>query len=84
MIGDSELRFIESFKDFVNNYDAADLFRLCRYPRDDFGSLCEITQRRANINLKPADVRCLSFTSCFLLPFDKRLLTRLKCSSRRT
>ncbi|KAL2018160.1 hypothetical protein VTK56DRAFT_1185 [Thermocarpiscus australiensis] len=54
-MGESELRFMESFKGLINKYDAADVFGLCRYPGDNFGGLCEITQGRANINLKPAD-----------------------------
>ncbi|KAK4240290.1 hypothetical protein C8A03DRAFT_31593 [Achaetomium macrosporum] len=54
-MGESELRFMESFKDLVNQYNAADLFGLYRHPGDDFGGLCEVTQGRANINAKPAD-----------------------------
>ncbi|KAK7420721.1 hypothetical protein QQZ08_010256 [Neonectria magnoliae] len=37
VMGESELRFMDMFKDLINQYNAVDLFGLCRYPGDDFG-----------------------------------------------
>lgn len=34
---------MDSFKELINKYNAADLFGLCRYSGDDFDGLCEIT-----------------------------------------
>ncbi|KAM5447690.1 hypothetical protein McanMca71_006028 [Microsporum canis] len=53
----AELGFIKEFDKLVQRHDASDLFGLCLYPGDDFEGSCEITVGRANINLKPADVR---------------------------
>ncbi|KAM5468049.1 hypothetical protein MferCBS49748_003577 [Microsporum ferrugineum] len=56
-IGLAELDFIKEFDKLLQRHDASDLFGLYLYPGDDFEGSCEITMGRANINLKPADVR---------------------------
>ncbi|KAM5477015.1 hypothetical protein MauCBS54593_000286 [Microsporum audouinii] len=56
-IGPAELDFMKEFDRLLQQHDASDIFGLCLYPGDDFEGSCEITVGRANINLKPADVR---------------------------
>lgn len=56
-IGEKELRFMKLFQALLHELKVTQSFGLCRYPGDDFNGLCEITHGRANINLKPNDVR---------------------------
>ncbi|GMG10430.1 unnamed protein product [Aspergillus oryzae] len=56
-IGEKELRFMKRFQELLREHKVTQSFGLCRYPGDDFNGLCEITHGRANINLKPNDVR---------------------------
>ena len=52
--------FIKSFNQLLREKDALGLFGLCRYPGDDFEGRVEITEGRANINLRPNDVCSLN------------------------
>ncbi|KAJ5414892.1 hypothetical protein N7509_000226 [Penicillium cosmopolitanum] len=56
-MGEEELRFMKRFQVLLHEHKATQSFGLCRYPGDDFNGLCEVTHGRANINLKPSDVR---------------------------
>lgn len=56
-MSEEELSFMEEFDKLLQDIRASDVFGLCDYPGDGFRGSCEITVGRANINLKPADVR---------------------------
>ncbi|KAK4213514.1 hypothetical protein QBC37DRAFT_171200 [Rhypophila decipiens] len=47
--------FVKAFTDLLRKKDALGLFGLGRYPGDDFEGRVEITEGRANINLRPQD-----------------------------
>ncbi|KAK0123562.1 hypothetical protein ONS96_010541 [Cadophora gregata f. sp. sojae] len=47
--------FLAEFQNTLADNNAKGLFGICPYPGDDFGGRMEITQDRANINLKPGD-----------------------------
>lgn len=49
--------FIRKFNAFLKQLNMVNVLGLARYPGDDFQGSCEITHGRANINLKPEDVR---------------------------
>src|SRR6266566_4215721 len=51
-----DLEFIVRFKAELAERGLKTVFRLARYPGDDFDGSCEFTQGRANINLQPKDV----------------------------
>lgn len=58
--------FFHEFKDLLRKYNVEDVFGLCRYPGDDFAGRVEVTEGRANINLKPADIMSpITFTTSF-------------------
>jgi len=48
--------FFNAFKDLLRKYNTEGLWGLCRYPGDDFPGRVEVTEGRANINLRPEDV----------------------------
>ncbi len=48
--------FFDAFKELLRKYNAEGLWGLCRYPGDDFPGRVEVTEGRANINLRPEDV----------------------------
>ncbi len=55
--GDPRQRaFLAEFAVVLSQHNAQGLFRLCRYPGDNFKGQVEITQGRSNINLAPEDV----------------------------
>jgi hypothetical protein len=62
--------FFSAFKKLLGKYNAEDLWGLCRYPGDDFPGRVEVTEGRANINLKPEDVSHprLLLSCCYTLP----------------
>lgn len=48
--------FVNEFADLLYKEGLVGLFGLCRYPGDDFKGRVEVTEGRANINLRPDDV----------------------------
>ena len=48
--------FAIEFRELMHRRGAQELFGLCSYPGDDFTGRVEVTEGRANINLKPEDV----------------------------
>lgn len=59
-MGQDELSFVAIFRELLQKKNLTKLFGLCIYPGDDFKGTCEITMNRANINLQPDDVSCVS------------------------
>lgn len=73
--------FLDAFKDLLSFHNAVNLLGLCRYPGDDFPGRIEVTEGRANINLKPEDVsvdccRCSLLAPNFDLITDKYLIRK--------
>lgn len=52
----NQVTFLVAFTDLLSKHNAEGLWGLCRYPGDDFTGRVEVTEGRANINLKPEDV----------------------------
>jgi hypothetical protein len=48
--------FFGALLELLYEHKAEDLWGLCRYPGDDFPGRVEVTEGRANINLRPEDV----------------------------
>ncbi|PQE25768.1 phosphotransferase enzyme family domain-containing protein [Rutstroemia sp. NJR-2017a BBW] len=51
-----QVAFFNAFRTLLKQHHAEGVFGLCQYPGDDFQGRVEITEGRANINLKPQDV----------------------------